>query len=101
MKRARQQVAQLSQRYGLKVNPNAKIEDISVGEQQRVEILKALYRQAEILILDEPTAVLTPQEVEELFQVLQKLKDDSKTIIFITHKIKGNHGDFRLHYGAA
>ncbi|MDY0093934.1 MAG: ABC transporter ATP-binding protein [Candidatus Vecturithrix sp.] len=88
LKRARQQVAQLSQRYGLKVNPNAKIEDISVGEQQRVEILKALYRQAEILILDEPTAVLTPQEVEELFQVLQKLKDDSKTIIFITHKLK-------------
>ncbi|GAK57274.1 ABC transporter related [Candidatus Vecturithrix granuli] len=88
LKRARQQVAELSQRYGLKVNPQIKIEDISVGEQQRVEILKTLYRQAEILILDEPTAVLTPQEVEELFYVLQKLKDDGKTIIFITHKLK-------------
>lgn len=88
LKRARRQVGELSQRYGLTVNPNAKIEDMSVGEQQRVEILKTLYRQAQILILDEPTAVLTPQEVEELFQVLQKLKDDGKTIIFITHKLK-------------
>lgn len=85
---AKKEVKELSQRYGLKVNPDAKIEDTSVGEQQRVEILKTLYRQAEILILDEPTAVLTPQEVEELFSVLRKLKHDGKTIIFITHKLR-------------
>lgn len=86
--RAKKAVRELSERYGLKVNPDAKIENISVGEQQRVEILKALYRQADILILDEPTAVLTPQEVEELFAVMEKLKKDGKTIIFITHKLK-------------
>ena len=86
--RAKKEVGELSRKYGLKVNPDAKIEDISVGEQQRVEILKTLYRQADILILDEPTAVLTPQEVEELFTVLRKLKQDGKTIIFITHKLK-------------
>lgn len=86
--RARKEVAELSQRYGLKVSPDVKIEHISVGEQQRVEILKALYRQADILILDEPTAVLTPQEVDDLFRVLRTLKQDGKTIIFITHKLK-------------
>ena len=86
--RARRDVEELSRKYGLKVNSEAKIEDISVGEQQRIEILKTLYRQADILILDEPTAVLTPQEVEELFSVLRKLKQDRKTIIFITHKLK-------------
>jgi ABC-type uncharacterized transport system ATPase subunit len=86
--KAKKEVAELSRKYGLKVDPEAKIEDISVGEQQRVEILKTLYRQADILILDEPTAVLTPQEVEELFSVLRKLKQDGKTLIFITHKLK-------------
>lgn len=88
LSQAKKEVAELSGKYGLQVNPDAKIEDISVGEQQRIEILKTLYRQAEILILDEPTAVLTPQEVEELFAVLRKLKKDGKTIIFITHKLK-------------
>jgi simple sugar transport system ATP-binding protein len=78
----------ISQKYGLIVDPEAKIQDLSVGIEQRVEILKALYRGAEILILDEPTAVLTPQEVEELFKVMKSLKEEGKTIIFITHKLK-------------
>lgn len=82
------QVKELTATYQLSVNPGARVEDISIGEQQRVEILKALYRQAEILILDEPTAVLTPQETGELFAVLKKLKESGKTIIFITHKLK-------------
>ena len=81
-------VEDISRRYGLIVNPRAKIQDVSVGIEQRVEILKALYRGAEILILDEPTAVLTPQEVEELFKVMKSLKEEGKTIIFITHKLK-------------
>ena len=88
MAKAKKDVQELSNKYGLRVDPDAKIEDISVGEQQRVEILKALYRNIDILILDEPTSVLTPQEVEELFSVLKKLKADGKTIIFITHKLK-------------
>ncbi|MFW6295256.1 MAG: ABC transporter ATP-binding protein [Halanaerobium sp.] len=79
---------EISERYSFKLNPKSKIEDISVGEQQRVEILKALYRNAEILILDEPTAVLTPQETDELFKIMRNLKEDGKTIIFITHKLK-------------
>lgn len=87
-KKARERVQDLSRKYGLEVDPEARIEDISVGEQQRVEILKALYRQAEILILDEPTAVLTPQETEELFNIMGELKRNGKTIIFITHKLK-------------
>jgi len=87
-RRAVQEVERLSQEYGLRVDPHAKIADISVGQQQRVEILKALYRGAEILILDEPTAVLTPQEVEELVRVMANLKAQGTTIIFITHKIK-------------
>ena len=82
------QVKELTATYQLSVNPGTRVEDISIGEQQRVEILKALYRQAEILILDEPTAVLTPQETGELFAVLKKLKESGKTIIFITHKLK-------------
>ncbi len=86
--RAKKDVEELSRRYGLKVNAERRIEYTSVGEQQRVEILKNLYRQADILILDEPTAVLTPQEVKDLFTVLRKLKKDGKTIIFITHKLK-------------
>ena len=81
-------VEEISQKYGLKVDPRSKVQDISVGIEQRVEILKALYRGAEILILDEPTAVLTPQEVEELFKVMKSLKEEGKTIIFITHKLK-------------
>ena len=78
---------ELSERYGLKVDPDAKIEDISVGMQQRVEILKMLYRDNEILIFDEPTAVLTPQETEKLFNVLRNMRDDGKAIIIITHKL--------------
>jgi ABC-type uncharacterized transport system ATPase subunit len=80
-------VAKLSEQYGLKVDPNARVSDLSVGLQQRVEILKALYRDARILILDEPTAVLTPQEVDELFGVLRGLVDEGLSIILITHKL--------------
>ena len=87
-KRAIQEVEELSQKYGLRIDPKAKIADLSVGLQQRVEILKALYRGAEILILDEPTAVLTPQEVEDLFKVLRALRAQGTSIVFITHKIK-------------
>jgi len=84
---AREAVVDLAERYGFDVDPDARIEDVSVGEQQRVEILKALYRGADTLILDEPTAVLTPQEIEELFEVLEELTAQGKTIIFITHKL--------------
>ncbi|HBN94984.1 MAG TPA: heme ABC transporter ATP-binding protein [Firmicutes bacterium] len=87
-KRAIQEVEELSRQYGLKIDPQAKVADLSVGLQQRVEILKALYRGAEILILDEPTAVLTPQEVEDLFKVLRTLRARGTSIVFITHKIK-------------
>jgi len=86
--KAKKNVEISGKKYGLRLDPDAKVENISVGEQQRVEILKALYRNADILILDEPTAVLTPQEVEELFSIIRKLKDDGKTIILITHKLK-------------
>ncbi|GAB7093411.1 ABC transporter ATP-binding protein [Halolamina litorea] len=85
--RAREEVAALADRYGFDVDPTATVEDLSVGEQQRIEILKALYRGADVLILDEPTAVLTPQEVEELFGVFEELTDAGKTIIFISHKL--------------
>ncbi|MTI94491.1 MAG: ABC transporter ATP-binding protein [Firmicutes bacterium] len=81
-------VRDLSKQYGLAVDPQAKVRDISVGMQQRVEILKALYRGAEILIMDEPTAVLTPQETTELIQIMEALVREGKTIIFITHKLK-------------
>jgi len=84
---SREAVVDLADRYGFDVDPDARIEDVSVGEQQRVEILKALYRGADTLILDEPTAVLTPQEVDELFDVLDELTSQGKTIIFITHKL--------------
>jgi simple sugar transport system ATP-binding protein len=87
-KGARARVEELSTRYGLEVPPDALVEEIPVGVQQRVEILKALYRQAEVLILDEPTAVLTPQETEELFAVMRSLKEGGKSVIFITHKLK-------------
>ncbi|MFW6214590.1 MAG: ABC transporter ATP-binding protein [Alkalispirochaetaceae bacterium] len=86
--RAVKDVQELSERYGLKVDPTRKIQDISVGMQQRVEILKALYRGADILILDEPTAVLTPQEIEELVKIMTSLTEEGKTIIVITHKLK-------------
>ncbi|USZ68776.1 ABC transporter ATP-binding protein [Halorussus salilacus] len=85
--RAEREVRELSQRYGFDVDPDARIEDVSVGVQQRVEILKALYGGADVLILDEPTAVLTPQEVEDLFEVFDELAAEDKTIIFITHKL--------------
>ncbi|HHV33047.1 ABC transporter ATP-binding protein [Caproiciproducens sp. LBM24188] len=88
MKKAREEILNIVKKYGLEVDPDAKIEDISVGMQQRVEILKALYRGAEILILDEPTAVLTPQEIEELISIMHSLIEDGKTIIIITHKLK-------------
>ena len=87
-KAAREKVVDLSNRYGLKIDPDAKIEDISVGMQQRVEILKALYRDAEILIFDEPTAVLTPQEIDELIAIIKALAAEGKSIIIITHKLK-------------
>ncbi len=86
-KAARQRVMDLSQKYGLKVDPDAKIEDISVGMQQRVEILKMLYRDNEILIFDEPTAVLTPQEIDELMEIMRSFKKEGKSILFITHKL--------------
>ena len=84
---ARRSVEELSEKYGLHVDVDAKIEDIPVGMQQRVEIIKTLYRGAEILIFDEPTAVLTPQETEELFEVMRRLKEAGKTMIFISHKL--------------
>lgn len=87
MDRAIREVLEISQQYNLLVDPLAKIQDISVGMQQRVEIIKALYRGAEILVLDEPTAVLTPQEVKELFRIMKNLTSQGKTIIFITHKL--------------
>jgi len=86
--KARSEVKELSERYGLKIDPDAVVGSLSVGQQQRVEILKALYRGARILILDEPTAVLTPQEVEGLFVTLRALKDQGgRTIVIITHKL--------------
>ena len=85
---ARKRVVELSEKYGMKVDPDAKIEDISVGMQQRVEILKVLYRGADTLILDEPTASLTPQEIEELMEIIRNLTADGKSVILITHKLK-------------
>ena len=80
-------VAELSKRYGLAVDPRARIWQLSLGEQQRVEILKALYREARILILDEPTAVLTPQEADLLFETLREMAGEGRTVIFISHKL--------------
>jgi len=88
MKKVRAELLQLSERYNLKVEPDASIWQLSVGEQQRVEILKLLYRKAEILILDEPTAVLTPQESAELAKVIRLMKSEGKSAIFITHKME-------------
>ena len=78
---------ELSERYGLKVDPDAMVEDITVGMQQRTEILKMLYRDNEVLIFDEPTAVLTPQEIEELMKIMKELTKEGKSILFITHKL--------------
>lgn len=88
IKSAAKKVEEISKRYGLNVDPYAKIEDISVGMQQRVEILKMLYRHAEILIFDEPTAVLTPQEIQDLMEIMRNLTKEGKSIILITHKLK-------------
>ena len=87
MSEAERRVQEISDRYGLAVDPGARIQDITVGQQQRVEILKALYREADILVLDEPTAVLTPQEAKELFEVVRPLTARGKSIIFISHKL--------------
>lgn len=88
LSKARRVLADLSREYELDVDPDALIEDLSVGHQQRVEILKALYRQADILILDEPTGVLTPAEADHLFRILSGLRDQGKTVILITHKLR-------------
>jgi simple sugar transport system ATP-binding protein len=84
----RQRIRELAQQYTLDVDPDAYIKDLSVGQQQRVEILKALYRKADILILDEPTAVLTPQEADDLFEVIRTLQSQGTSLIFISHKLK-------------
>ncbi len=81
-------IEEISERFGLKVEPEVMVEDLSVGVQQRVEIIKVLYREANILIFDEPTAVLTPQEAEEFFKVVHSLVEQGKSVIFITHKLK-------------
>lgn len=87
-KAARAKVAEIADRYGLAVDPDARVDSVPVGVLQRVEIIKALYREAKVLILDEPTAVLTPQETDRLFEVLRALREDGRTIILITHKMK-------------
>jgi len=85
--KARVEIRRLSEEFKLAVNPNAVIEHLSVGQQQRVELLKALYRHARLLILDEPTAVLTPQEVDEFFSILRRMREQGKTVVIITHKL--------------
>ena len=87
LRKAAASIRALSEEFRLAVDPNAPVETLSVGQQQRVELLKALYRRAELLILDEPTAVLTPQEVDELFQVLRSLQSQGTTLVLITHKL--------------
>ena len=88
LEKANKDILALSNELRLGVNPKAYIEDLSVGAQQKVELLKALYRNAEILILDEPTAVLTPQEVEEFFSILRRMRQQGKTVVIITHKLE-------------
>lgn len=88
MKKARQEVKDLISRFRFNIDPDTRVENLSVGEQQRVEILKVLYRKADVIILDEPTAVLTPQEVDDLFVILRRLRDEGKSIVIITHKLK-------------
>jgi simple sugar transport system ATP-binding protein len=85
---ATERVRELSERFGLGVDPDARVEDITVGQQQRVEILRALYRRADVLVLDEPTAVLTAQETQDLFNVLRRLREDGRAIVFISHKLR-------------
>ena len=97
---AERRVAEISERFGLAVDPHDRIEQIGVGQQQRVEILKALYRGADILVLDEPTAVLTPQEATELFAIVRSLTEQGKSIIFISHKLERGAGDRRPDHGA-
>src|SRR3989440_4062240 len=87
LKKAADEIRKVSDEFRLSVDPNATIESLSVGQQQRVELLKALYRHAQLLILDEPTAVLTPQEVEEFFVILRRMREQGKTIVIITHKL--------------
>ena len=87
-KKAREEVKALINRFNFNINPDTRVEKLSVGEQQRVEILKALYRKADVIILDEPTAVLTPHEVDSLFVILRKLKEEGKSIVIITHKLR-------------
>ena len=87
LKQAAQRISALSSEFRLAVDPNARVETLSVGQQQRVELLKALYREARLLILDEPTAVLTPQEVEEFFAILRRMREQGKTVVIITHKL--------------
>src|SRR5438132_3708935 len=87
LKKAAAEIRKLSNEFKLAVDPNATIETLSVGQQQRIELLKALYRRAQLLILDEPTAVLTPQEVEEFFAILRGMREQGKTIVIITHKL--------------
>ncbi len=87
-KQAAQKIRQISEQYNLEVDPDAYVKDLPVGVQQRVEIIKLLYREANILILDEPTAVLTPQEADELFKIMRSLVEQGKSIIFITHKLR-------------
>jgi general nucleoside transport system ATP-binding protein len=86
-KKAEAQLSGLANDFGVRINPRSRIENLSVGQQQRVELLKALYRGARVLILDEPTAVLTPQEVEEFFRILRSMRDQGKTILIVTHKL--------------
>ena len=100
-RRPRRACASSSEQFGLDVDPDALVSDITVGQQQRVEILKALYRGADILILDEPTAVLTPQEALELFEILRSLKADGKSIIFITPQAERGARDRRPDQRAA
>src|ERR687898_4494 len=85
---AGKRVTEISERFGFHVNPDAVVEDLPVGVQQRVEIIKALSRDAQVLVLDEPTAVLTPQETDELMAIMRQLKESGKSIVFITHKLR-------------
>ena len=86
--RARAELERLGREYHLEVDPDARVADLSVGQRQRVEILKALYRGADVLILDEPTAVLTPAEADHLFRILGSLRDEGKAVLLITHKLR-------------